>query len=214
MSKEMITSPAARYGFAVACLAAATVLRGFLGAVLGPTVVPFVTYYPAVILASWYGGLGPGLLVTGLAALIVQFLFIVPVLSFDVESPADALTLGVFMASSILLVWLNERREQGRRKAMATAGDTTRQLAEMTQRFQSMEEAERGSAEYKRWAADTLSSIGDGVICTDVDGCVTFLNEVAERLTGWTFAEARGKDIAEVFVIVNEYTRQGCATSK
>jgi PAS domain S-box-containing protein len=53
----------------------------------------------------------------------------------------------------------------------------------------------------------TLYSIGDGVIATDERGQVTRLNPVAERLTGWTQAEARGRAIDEVFQIVNERTR-------
>jgi PAS domain S-box-containing protein len=54
----------------------------------------------------------------------------------------------------------------------------------------------------------TLTSIGDGVIATDVEGLVTFLNPVAERLTGWTTPAARGRPLTEVFHIVNETTRQ------
>ncbi len=54
----------------------------------------------------------------------------------------------------------------------------------------------------------TLFSIGDAVIATDSQGRVTFLNPVAEALTGWPEAEALGKDITAVFQIVNEYTRQ------
>jgi PAS domain S-box-containing protein len=52
----------------------------------------------------------------------------------------------------------------------------------------------------------TLASIGDGVIVTDAAGRVTFLNPVAEQLTGWSAAEARNASFAEVFRIVNEYT--------
>src|SRR5262249_50972543 len=54
----------------------------------------------------------------------------------------------------------------------------------------------------------TLASIGDAVIATDNQGCVTFLNPVAAALTGWPAAEGLGKDITEVFRIVNEDTRQ------
>jgi PAS domain S-box-containing protein len=54
----------------------------------------------------------------------------------------------------------------------------------------------------------TLGSIGDAVIATDVSGCITFMNLVAENLTRWQLAEARGKPLAEVFRIVNEETRQ------
>ncbi|MDP2821918.1 MAG: PAS domain S-box protein, partial [Sulfuritalea sp.] len=56
--------------------------------------------------------------------------------------------------------------------------------------------------------AVTLSSIGDGVIATDLDGRVEFMNPVAETLTGWTAGEARGHSIQEVFAIINETTRR------
>ena len=46
------------------------------------------------------------------------------------------------------------------------------------------------------------------VLATDLDGRVTRMNPVAERLTGWTQAEAQGRAIAEVFHIINEETRQ------
>ena len=54
----------------------------------------------------------------------------------------------------------------------------------------------------------TLESIGDGVIATDDEGRVTLMNPMAQALTGWTDAGARGRPIEEVFAIVNETTRQ------
>ncbi len=54
----------------------------------------------------------------------------------------------------------------------------------------------------------TLASIGDAVISTDELGNVTFLNPVAENLTGWSQQEAQGRPLVEVFNIVNEHTRQ------
>ncbi len=54
----------------------------------------------------------------------------------------------------------------------------------------------------------TLYSIGDGVISTDIKGCVTGMNGVAESLTGWPIAEARGKELKDVFHIVNGHTRE------
>lgn len=56
----------------------------------------------------------------------------------------------------------------------------------------------------------TLISVGDGVISTDNKGNIMFINRVAEFLTGWTQEAARGKSIEEVFIIVNEFSREKC----
>ena len=53
----------------------------------------------------------------------------------------------------------------------------------------------------------TLSSIGDAVISTDAEGVITFLNRVAETLTGWTQDEAVGRPLLDVFNIVHHETR-------
>ena len=53
----------------------------------------------------------------------------------------------------------------------------------------------------------TLGSIGDGVIATDTEGRVTFLNYLAEQLTGWDIAAARGAPLEDVFRIIHEATR-------
>lgn len=53
----------------------------------------------------------------------------------------------------------------------------------------------------------TFVSIGDAVITTDAKGYITFLNPVAQALTGWNSDDAMGKSLAVVFHIVNEHTR-------
>ena len=62
--------------------------------------------------------------------------------------------------------------------------------------------------EQREWLRVTLASIGDAVIATDIQGRVTFLNSGAEELTGWSMAEAEGKPLETVFVILNQQTRQ------
>jgi PAS domain S-box-containing protein len=56
--------------------------------------------------------------------------------------------------------------------------------------------------------ARVLKSIGDAVIVTDAQTAITHMNSVAEKLTGWTLAEAEGVPLSNVFRIVNETTRQ------
>jgi diguanylate cyclase (GGDEF)-like protein/PAS domain S-box-containing protein len=58
----------------------------------------------------------------------------------------------------------------------------------------------------KEFAQVTLDCIGDAVICTDIAGNITFLNRVAEKMTGWPCKEAAGKPMAEAFRIADEIT--------
>ena len=62
--------------------------------------------------------------------------------------------------------------------------------------------------EQREWCRVTLASIGDAVITTDINGGVTFLNPVAQSLTGWTLEEAAGQPLDRVFRIINEESRQ------
>ena len=53
----------------------------------------------------------------------------------------------------------------------------------------------------------TLTSIGDAVIATDAQGIITFMNPVAIALTGWVEQDAVGRPLAEIFILINEYSR-------
>ncbi|HZJ49809.1 MAG TPA: EAL domain-containing protein [Actinomycetota bacterium] len=60
----------------------------------------------------------------------------------------------------------------------------------------------------KERAEVTLNCIADAVACSDISGDLTFLNLVAERMTGWSFQEAAGRPMAEVFRILDGTTRE------
>ena len=86
--------------------------------------------------------------------------------------------------------------------------DLERRVAERTRELTRAVAAIAAERELLR---TTLGSIGDGVIVTDLDGRTTFLNPVAEKLTGWPTAEAKGRPLGEVFRIVSEQTREPLA---
>jgi PAS domain S-box-containing protein len=68
--------------------------------------------------------------------------------------------------------------------------------------------AQEAQGKSEKWLATTLGSIGDAVIATDMNGAVTFMNPVAQSLTGWSLVEAQGKSMDLVFDIVNKETRR------
>jgi PAS domain S-box-containing protein len=101
---------------------------------------------------------------------------------------------------------LTERRQAEESARRLLLEEAARQAAEA-----SAAEAQRAQREERRQREQlhtTLSSIGDAVIVTDTQGVVTFLNPVAQELTGWAPQEAAGRSLEDVFPIVNENTRQ------
>jgi PAS domain S-box-containing protein len=80
-------------------------------------------------------------------------------------------------------------------------------FAKVTRDLTSRRAMEERLREAEDRLATTLKSIGDGVLAADRDANVTMINPVAQQLTGWTEAAAIGRNIDEVFDIVNETTR-------
>ncbi|MFM2058648.1 MAG: hypothetical protein RLY71_3033 [Pseudomonadota bacterium] len=83
-----------------------------------------------------------------------------------------------------------------------------RDVTELVLAQQAQAELARELAEQHERLRVTLHSIGDAVISTDCASLITYMNPVAERLTGWPLAEARERPLEQVFRIVNEASRQ------
>lgn len=69
-----------------------------------------------------------------------------------------------------------------------------------------LRDAEAALQAATEWAQVTLNSIGDAVVTTDLECRVTYLNRVAERLTGWASLDAIGKPLTQVFTIIDGQT--------
>ena len=94
---------------------------------------------------------------------------------------------------------------------MATAGIALFVRFLSNRRLYLVEEVRARTAELREsqeHLSATLRSIGDGVIACDASGNVVFLNEMAEKFTGWSTADALGRPIGEVFRIIHAETRQ------
>jgi PAS domain S-box-containing protein len=141
--------------------------------------VPYILFFASVAINAAYGGLWIGILSTLIAVVLANYYLTPPFNTFTLDVGVVIRAL-VFVFVAGLISWLSEARRQA---------------------------AARGYAQAERFYV-TLASIGDAVIATDADGRITFLNAVAEALTGWPRADAEGKPIGEVFQIVNMETRQ------
>ena len=171
-------SALASYGVAIAVVVAALLIRFAINPWLGNR-VPYLQFFPAILVAAWYGGFGPGVVAALLSALFSDIWFLQPVGLFKVPPLADLFSLSLFILAGFGIAYLSGQMQRAV-LAQLQAAD--------------------------QWRA-TLASIGDGVIVTDLTGRVTFVNEVAARLTGWNAASAVNRHLSEIFVVANEETR-------
>ena len=171
------THPAEPYLLAIAIVGCALLLRVPVWDVLG-TNYPFLTFFPAVALASHLKGRTAGTVTALLSGAAANYFFIPPLRSFVLTNAAEIIGTAYFFCIAAVLIWSADRLQRARDEA----------------------ESQR------RLIRQTLASIGDGVISTDDAARVTFINAVAEALTGWSATDAVGRPITEVFRIVNEDT--------
>jgi PAS domain S-box-containing protein len=219
------------YAVAVGAVALATWLKLLAQPNIIPTDVP-ILYLVAIVPIAIFFGLGPSLLVCVLSFLAYDYYFIPPIHQITYSADAGPI-LAIFLIVGVLFSYLTSnlrRQNQVANKEIAARKQSEEELIRYRDHLEELvkertfelektnselkteiiehkkdEEALRQSEE--RWAT-TLASIGDGVIATDMLGRVTFMNTVAQDLTGWKTGEANQKPIAEVFNIVNETTRQ------
>ena len=117
-------SPLLRWGFALVLAAAAIAIR----VALGPSFrLTFLMFFPAIAAAAWFGGLGPGLLVTALSTATALYYF-APEGTFAIAHAGDALALIVFASIGTMITTLYERVAQARRRAEATAVELAQAL--------------------------------------------------------------------------------------
>ena len=95
---------------------------------------------------------------------------------------------------------------------------TQRNMKKVSAAFRtSLEEAHQRAddlVDSRQWLQTTLDSVGDALIACDRYRCVELMNPVAQQLTGWTFAEARGKPLETVFYTVDEKSREAVQSAE
>ena len=166
------------WGFALLAPAGALLVRGMLDPILGPD-APLLVFTLAVLLASWYGGRGPGLLAILLSVLLGWFFFLVPAQSLATPNLRDMVRVFLFVLIGLVANELNEAWRTERRRAAESA----RALQESEERYRLLEENVREYA----------------FIFLDPEGRITGWNPGAEAIMGYSEAEMLGKHISEIF---------------
>jgi len=172
-----------RYAVPFASVAVAVVVRVALRPWLGSE-APYIQFYPAIMLASWYGGWGPGILATALSATAAIAWLLGP-LSLRPSDMANLISCVFFVIIGVLIAGLNESFLADERRH--------REIADRL-RARYLDLAELATS---RLAAIVESS-EDAVIGKDLERRITSWNRGAERLFGYSSAEAIGRPITTI----------------
>jgi PAS domain S-box-containing protein len=176
--RRPVRSSAKSYLFGIGALVVAVFLRWLLDPLMGDA-LPLVTLFGAVAAAAWLGGYRPALLVAIVGYFACHYLFIPPRGKIDFAEAGTVVGLVAYLFTCALIIGFGE----------------------------AMRIAQIRASQRREILSVTLGSIGDAVITTDIQGRITYLNKIAESLTGWLREEALGKPLETVFHIVNEETR-------
>src|SRR6266700_7188594 len=158
-------SPIAAYGFALAMIALAVLVRWIVGEYVGAR-IPFITFFPAIVIATLIGGLWPGIVATVLSTLAAWYLFIPPYFSWSLgERELVQLLMfivvdGVMVAMIVLLDALVERLVIQQRNIRVL-----------------------------------LESAPSGFVLVDGHGTIKLVNASTENLFGYNREELTGKDV-------------------
>lgn len=185
--KSRATSVIARYGLAFVCVGVALLATYFLQP--NGLVVPL--FFLALILASWFGGIGPGLLTALLSTLSVDYFFLPPVYSFKFDFTHLPQLIVFFISAVLVSSWSTMRK--GAETALRRARDEQEiKVQERTADLQAEIAERRRVEEMLRQRANLLDLTHDTVFVRDMNDVITYWNRGAEDMYRWTRDEALG----------------------
>jgi len=190
-----------RDAIAVAIVLAATALRLVFLQILG-TQAPFVTFYPAVILAALYGGRRAGLVATVLSAIVVHYFWIEPTYQFAVGQPGDWLALVIFLLSGSMIAWVTDTMHSARTRAFASEAlhkSLDELEARVQERTQGLKEAEAAMRLANAYNRGLLEVSLDPLVTISAEGKITDVNRATEAATGCSRTALIGTDFCDYF---------------
>ncbi len=161
-----------RYGVALLSTALATVMRVGLNPLLGGRTT-FITYFLALVVTAWYGGLGPALVVVALAAILSAYLFLPPESTLIISDAGALLSLALFIISGTAVAIFSGALHRSVRKARESA----RAVQVWRQVF-----------DHARWGV---------VIANPAEGTLEAVNPAYAEMHGYTVEEMAGMPLID-----------------
>ena len=177
------------YFYAVVAVVIATIVRVLLARLFGYH-HPYVTFYIAVLCSAWYGGLGPGLIATGLGALST-LVFILPI-GAPPNLPGESNLVGFefYFIVSITASILFEFQRRAERKSASHARTARERLVQYEREAAMRKEAERTASRAQEEFRVMVEHAPVGIARLTLDGCFTEVNPRFCTITGYPREEA------------------------
>jgi signal transduction histidine kinase len=184
------------YGASVSITLAATVARYAMLPFLGYRFA-LLTYWPAVEIVAYFFGFRPALVSIGLSLVLGRLFFMRPIEPLLFPPPDEVVSGCLFVLFSASLSMFMESLRSAREEAEANASLAQERLEQLKHEM-ALRQRDRN------WAESVLASIDQGVVASDDDGEVTYINKVAECMTGWESSEAIRQPLARVFYTIEQ----------
>lgn len=179
-----------RYSVGVLTVVVALLLTQLLWLLIQPTLYPL--FLAAVMVSSWYGGIGPGLLTTALAALTCDYFFIPPLYSLAIDR-SNIIGLFQFVLVALLISLLNAMLRFAQRQAEMNALAAQRNY----ERLHQTQETLRQTEDLYRFLVEGVTQYA--ILMLDLNGRIINWNTGAEHILGYQEAEIIGEYFSLIF---------------
>lgn len=179
-----------RHSVAVLAVVAALLLTHLLWSLMKPTLYPL--FLAAVMVSSWYGGIGPGLVTTALAALGSAYFFVPPLYSLLIGW-SEIMGLFQFVLVALLISFLNALLHSTQRQAQTNALAAQRHYERLRQTQEILSQSE------ERYRLLVEGATDYAIFMLDNDGKIISWNIGAERILGYQEAESIGQPFSLIF---------------
>ncbi|MDB5358276.1 MAG: domain S-box [Phycisphaerales bacterium] len=152
-----------RYGVALLCVGSATAMRFAADPVFHDD-HQFSTFYIAVIISAWFGGVGPALMATAVGGLIGHYCFIEPKFSFAFADVADVLRLALFVFISLTVSVFSGLLHQSLQRAQAYARQLERAEREKARLYEEARQANEAKDRFLAMVTHELRSPVNGIL--------------------------------------------------
>jgi PAS domain S-box-containing protein len=187
-----------RYGFALISVIFGALLRLVLTNIVGPGLPTYITFYPSVMLAALFAGIGPGLIATLVSALIVDFWLLPPSMIFVYQNPVDLVGQVLFVLMGIFMVYIAGQYKKINFNLEKTVAMRTSALNESNEQLKREIEGRKidlaALHESEQRSGAILNAASESIWLMNLKGDILSANDIAAKRMGMKIKDLVGKN--------------------